>query len=275
MQLKDRVALITGAGRGIGRAIALGYAREGARLALSARSLNELEETARQAESLGAMTCLITADVTDPTQVDNLVRQTLDRYSTIDILVANAGVIGPVAALQDTDTSRWVNTIQVNVFGVYLCCRAVLSTMLSRNSGNIVNMSGVGGRNMSAYSVSKAGLVSLTETLAEELKGTNIRVNAMSPGSIHTRMWEETRDAAANIGDTELYETGVRVTSGQGASMERAVELAVFLASDASGTLSGRLLDAVNDDFHSLSQRIPEIMASDAYTLRRAGLYQR
>jgi 3-oxoacyl-[acyl-carrier protein] reductase len=128
---------------------------------------------------------------------------------------------------------------------------------------------------MSAYSVSKAGLVSLTETLSEELEGTNIQVNAMSPGSIHTRMWEETRDQAANIGDTELYETGVRVTSGRGASMERAVELAVFLASDASGKLSGRLLQAVSDDFHSLPPRIPEIMASDAYTLRRVDLDRR
>jgi 3-oxoacyl-[acyl-carrier protein] reductase len=275
MQLKDRVALITGAGRGIGRAIALGYAKEGAQLALSARTKNELEETARQAESLGAMTCVITTDITDHAQVDDMVRQALDRFSTIDILVANAGIAGPVAALKDTDTSHWTHTIQVNILGVYLCCRAVLPTMLSQGRGKIVNMSGVGGRNMSAYSVSKAGLVSLTETLSEELEGTNIQVNAMSPGSIHTRMWEETRDQAANIGDTELYETGVRVTSGRGASMERAVDLAVFLASDASGKLSGRLLQAVSDDFHSLPARIPEIMASDAYTLRRVDLDRR
>ena len=272
MQLQNRVALITGAGRGIGRAIALAYAKEGAQLALAARTLTELEETARQAEALGSETCVIRTDVIDQAQVDEMVRQTLDRFSTIDILVNNAGIGGPVGALQDNDVSYWIRTIQVNVIGVYLCCRAVLPVMLSHNRGKIINMSGVGGRNVSAYGASKVALVDLAETLSSELEGRNIQVNAMSPGSIHTRMWEETRDDAAAVGDTELFEWGQRVTSGGGASMEHAVELAVFLASDASGRLSGRLIQAVTDDFSSLPAQIPDIMASDIYTLRRVEL---
>ena len=123
--------------------------------------------------------------------------------------------------LQDNDVSHWIRTIQLNVLGVFLCCRAVLPVMLSRNSGKIINMSGVGGRNMSAYSASKAALVFITDVLATELEGKHIQVNAMSPGSIHTRMWEETRDAAKAVGDTELFELGQRVTSGGGASIER------------------------------------------------------
>jgi len=110
----------------------------------------------------------------------------------------------------------------------------------------------------------------LTETLSLELKGANIQVNALSPGSIHARIWEETRDAAAAIGDTELYEHGVRVASGGGAPVERAAELAVFLASGASGTLSGRVIQATTGDFWNLTPRIPEIMASDVFKLRRA-----
>ena len=269
MRLRDRVALITGGGRGIGRAIALAYAKEGARLALAARTLSELQETAKQAEKLGAETCVIRTDVTEQHHVDEMVKSTLARYSTIDILVNNAGITGPVGQLQDNDVSHWIRTIQLNVIGVFLCCRAVLPVMLSRNSGKIINMSGVGGRNMSAYSASKAALVFITDVLATELEGKHIQVNAMSPGSIHTRMWEETRDAAKAVGDTELFELGQRVTSGGGASIERAAELAVFLASDASGGLSGRLIQAVTDDFSSLPPRIPEIMASDTYTLRR------
>ena len=272
MQLKGRVALITGAGRGIGRAIAVAYAKEGAKLGLVARTVSEVEETARQAEALGAPACVIQADVTDPSQVEEMVGRTLDRFSTIDILVNNAGIAGPVGALQDNDVSHWVQTIQLNVIGVFLCSKAVLPTMLARDRGKIINMSGVGGRNMSAYGASKAALVDITETLYLELEGRNVQVNAMAPGSIHTLMWEETRDAAAAIGDEELLEWGQRVTSGRGASMQRAAELAVFLASDASGSLSGRLIQAVTDDFDSLTSLTPEIMGSDAYMRRRVEL---
>ena len=187
MRLKDRVALITGAGRGIGRAIALAYAGQGANLTLSARTLSELEETARQAGALGASTCVIRADVTDPAQVEEMVVRTLDRFSTIDILVNNAGIGWPVGALQDNDVSHWVQTIQLNVVGVFLCCKAVLPTMLEKDRGKIINMSGVGGRNVSAYGASKAALVDITETLSWELEGTNIQVNAMAPGSFTRR----------------------------------------------------------------------------------------
>ena len=269
MRLQDRVGLITGAGRGIGRAVALAYAREGARLALAARTLSELEETARRVQALGAEACVMQADVTDQAQVDQMVRQTLERYSTIDILVNNAGVLGLVGPLQMNDVSNWIRTIHVNLIGVYLCCRAVLPAMLSKDRGKIINLSGGGWRNLSAYSASKAAVVYLTEILSMELKDKNIQVNAMSPGSIHTRMWEETRDDAAALGDTELFESGQRVIGGGGASMERAVDLAVFLASDDSGGLSGRLIHSMTDDFASLPPRIPDIMASDTYTLRR------
>jgi 3-oxoacyl-[acyl-carrier protein] reductase len=276
MRLNDRVALITGAGRGIGRAIALAYAREGARLALTARTLSELEETAHQAKALGADAHVVLADVTSESDVQDMLGQTLERFSTVDILVNNAGISGPVGVLQDNDVSQWIRTIQVNLFGTYLCCRAVLPVMLRQGRGRIINLSGTGStsarRNMSAYCSSKAAVIRLTETLSLELAGTNVSINALGPGSIHTRMWEGMRDAAAIVGDSQLYEQGQRVTSGGGASVERAAELAVFLASDGSGDLNGRLISAVTDDFINLPPRIPEIMASDVYTLRRVEL---
>ncbi len=270
MRLTDRVALITGAGRGIGRAIALAYATEGAKLALAARTVSELEETAKQAQALGAITYVVPADVSDETQVNRMVQGALERFSKIDILVNNAGVPGPVGPLWKNDVSYWIRTMQVNVTGVFLCCRAALPVMLAHKRGKIINIYGGRGRNVSSYGASKVAVADLTETLSLELEGTNIQVNALSPGSVHTRMWEETRDAAAVIGDTELYEYGVRVTSGGGASVERAADLAVFLASDASGTLSGRIIQATTDDFWNLAPLIPEIMASDVYKLRRA-----
>ncbi len=276
MRLENRVALITGSGRGIGRAIALAYAKEGARLALAARTREELAETARQAEALGAAVCVITADITDQAQVKNMASKALERFSRIDVLVNNAGIGGPVGPLQDNDVASWIQTVQVNLIGTYLCCREVLPAMLRQDRGKIINLSGAGGMSgwgqMSAYCASKAAVVRLTEGLALELAGTNIQVNAFGPGSINTKMWEEMRDAAEAAGATDIYELGQKVTSGGGESVEQAADLAVFLASDDSGNLSGRLFSAFLDDFSSLPPLIPDIMASDAYLLRRMEL---
>lgn len=273
MRLKDKVALITGAGRGIGRAIAVAYAGEGAKLALTARSLNELEETAEAARARGAETCVISVDVTDQSAVDDMAQQAIRRFGRIDILVNNAGIVGPIGALEDNDVDAWLRTIQVNLVGTYLCCRAVIPPMAAGGGGRIINLSGSGATSapyhLSAYGSSKAAIIRLTEILALELADKNIQVNALGPGSIHTNMWEEITDQAQAVGDTELYEFGLQVTGGGGAPIERAAELAVWLASDAANGLSGRLIHAVMDDFPNLTPQIPEIMASDRYTLRR------
>ena len=269
-RLDGRVALITGGGRGIGQAIAMAYAAEGARLALTARTASELEDTALLvAQRFGNDVITAVADVSDRGQVDGAVARTLEHYGAIDVLVNNAGNIGPVGRAWDNDPEDWARTVAVHLMGVFYGCRAVLPAMLARGHGRIVNMSGVGGPNMSAYDAAKTGIVNLTENLALELADTSITVNAISPGSIHTRMWEETRDLAYAVGDTATYERGVQVTSGQGASIEQAAELAVFLGSDDCGALSGRLIRAFADRFEGFPGNVEEIMASDAYLLRR------
>ena len=269
-KLKGRVALITGGGRGIGRAIAQGYAAEGARLGLVSRTTDELVETARLVNELhGAEAIALVADVSKREEVDQAVGQALAHFGVIDVLVNNAGNIGPVNTVWNSDPEEWARTIAVHLMGVFYGCHAVLPSMLERGHGRIVNMSGVGGPNTTAYDAAKTAIVNLTENLALELEDTPITVNAISPGSIHTRMWEETRDLSLAIGDMATYRRGVQVTSGEGASIERAAELAVFLGSDDCGAMSGRLIRAFADRFEEFPARVDEIMASEAYQLRR------
>ena len=276
MKLDSQVAVITGSGRGIGRAIALAYAREGAQLALAARSETELQETVSAVSELGAEAIAVRTDVTSQEDTERLAHRVVERFGRIDVLVNNAGNSGPVGPLHVNDIADWVNTINVNLTGTFLVCRAVIPVMLERSGGKIINLSGAGATNawsnMSAYCSSKAAVVRLTEVLAQELDGKGITVNALGPGSVHTSMWDKMTEQAAQAGADFIHQLGLRVTSGGGASIDECAELAVWLASSESGELTGRLISASTDDFRGLPPRIAEIMAGDAYTLRRVGL---
>ena len=276
MKLDGQVAVITGAGRGIGRAITLAYAREGAKLTLAARSESELQEAVAAVSELGAEAIAVPTDVTSQEDTERLASEVVDRFGRIDVLVNNAGISGPIGPLQGNDIADWVNTINVNLTGTFLTCRAIIPVMLEQSRGKIINLSGAGAANawsnMSAYCSSKAAVVRLTEVLAQELDGKGITVNALGPGSVHTSMWDRMTEQAAEAGADFIHELGLRVTSGGGASIDECAELAVWLASDESGALTGRLISAAADDFRSLPPRIGEIMDGDTYTLRRVGL---
>ena len=276
MKLEGQVAVITGAGRGIGRAIALAYARESARLALAARSDSELEQTVAAVAELGGEAIAVRTDVTSQIATERLTRRVVRHFGRIDVLVNNAGISGPIGPLQDNDIAEWVDTINVNLTGTFLVCRAVIPVMLEQGGGKIINLSGAGAANawsnMSAYCSSKVAVVRLTEVLAQELEGKGITVNALGPGSVHTTMWDKMTEDAAQAGADFIHELGLRVTSGGGASIDECAELAVWLASNESNGLTGRLISAATDDFRGLPPRIAEVMAGDAGTLRRVGL---
>jgi len=198
--------------------------------------------------------------------------QALATFGRVDVLVNNAGVQPPIGPLWQNDADEWMRAVAVNLFGPMLCIKAVLPGMMERQRGKILNLSGGGATsprpNFSAYAASKAALVRLTETLAEELGPYNIQVNALAPGAINTRMLNEVLAAGERAG-AELTQAQRRAEKG-GNSIELAAQLAVFLASADSDGLTGKLVAAPYDDWQSWdAARIAAINESPWYTLRR------
>jgi meso-butanediol dehydrogenase/(S,S)-butanediol dehydrogenase/diacetyl reductase len=207
MELSGKVALVTGAARGLGRAIAVALAREGADVAVSdigrakdgstpyeLSSLEDLASTAREVERLGRRSIAVSADVTQAVDVERLMAEVERRLGGLDILVANAGVIA-AAPVASTDEAMWDRIFAVNTKGVFLCARAAIPLLAKRGEGRIVNIASIAGKTgragLSAYCASKAAVISFTQALAEELGAMNVAVNALCPGFIKTAMFTE------------------------------------------------------------------------------------
>ena len=272
MRLKNKVALITGAGRGIGKAIAEGFAKEGAGVVLIARTKSELEKTAERIQPFERRVLAIPADVSDSNSVDDFCKIVLQEFGRIDILVNNAGRQFPIGPLVQNDTKDWIETIMVNLVGTVLCCKAVLPGMIERRQGKIINLSGGGATaprpNFSAYAASKAAVIRFTETIADEVRPFNIQVNAIAPGAINTKMLDEVFAAGDAAGEVALSQAK-RQKQGGGDSLDMVVNLAVFLASDESGTLTGKLISAQHDPWREWAGKAEELNATPLYTLRR------
>jgi 2-deoxy-D-gluconate 3-dehydrogenase len=239
--LSGRTALVTGASRGIGRAIALGYAAAGADLALASRDVAALDEVRAEAEALGRRAFVVQTDVRDAESVAAAVAAAIDRLDGIDILVNNAGgssYMGPFTTLR---FSGWTKTMALNVDSIVHACQAVGPHMLERGSGVIVNVASVAGvtatPELAPYGASKAAVISLTKTLAVEWGGSGIRVNALCPG------WTRTALNADLWGDEQVSAVMMeRVPLGRWAEPAEMVGPALFLASDASSYLTGQAL---------------------------------
>jgi NAD(P)-dependent dehydrogenase (short-subunit alcohol dehydrogenase family) len=270
MQLKDKVCLIAGASGAIGHAIASRFHQEGAKLALHSHSHPAAIAEWQNSNSVTQ----VKADITSARQVQQLVDEVIAKFGTLDCLVNCTGVLGPIGATSDVDEKAWSEAININLIGSFYLTRAALKPMLAKKRGKIMHFSGGGaayGRPFySAYSASKAALVRFAESVAEEVRDSNIDVNAIAPGPVNSRMWDQVRSLANPDAKTiaelkKMEETG-------GVPPDRAAELAVFLASNRSNGLTGRLISAVWDDWNSFEQRIPELMRSEAGTLRRVPL---
>jgi NAD(P)-dependent dehydrogenase (short-subunit alcohol dehydrogenase family) len=265
---KDTNVLVTGGGRGIGKRLAIGFARAGARVGLLARSKAELDVAHLEIEHNGGNALRMRADVQDPEQLAAAVDRMRVHFGPVHVLICSAGLQGPIGAFVDTPAKAWAETIATNFLGVVNSCRAVLPQMVERRSGKIVVLSGRGAANarpyFSAYAASKAAVARFVETIAEEVRDHNVQINCMAPGSSYTHMTDEILRAGDRAGWKEAEEAhGVRMTGGIAA--EQQIQLALFLASEQSNHISGRLIH-VSDDWKKLKHSNIE---PDMYTLRR------
>jgi 3-oxoacyl-[acyl-carrier protein] reductase len=256
--------------------VARRFARAGAHLALSyheAKPDGPLESISEGP----AHVCRFHLDVTNEAAVCTFVRQAHAEFGRIDVLVNCTGTVGPIGPLTTLQTRDWIRTVEVNLFGSFHLARAVVPFMQERGGGKIIFISGGGaayGRPyFTAYSASKAALVRFTESLAEELLAANIQVNAIAPGPVMSRMWRQMRAAGAAGGPRLAAELKHMEETG-GVAPDRAAALALFLASEESNSLTGRLISAIHDDWENLENRMGQIAGSDAWTLRRMPMPQ-
>ncbi len=238
--LDGKVVIVTGGGSGIGRSVALEFARAGADVVVASRSLANLEAVAGEIRALGKRALAVATDITRKADVDNLVQWVMDEFGAIDILVNDSGVTirAPLLELREDD---WDTVINTNLKGYFLCSQAVGKIMVARKSGNIINIASAVAMkprvNSAAYAISKAGVIMLTRTLARELGGYNIRVNAVAPAVVRTEM---SRDWWADPEEMKSIRTGIPL--GRIAEVSDVVDSVLFLASDASSYITGHTM---------------------------------
>lgn len=268
MQLEGKLCIVAGASGAIGTAVASAFMREGARVILTSHST--------PADHLAAESgCLMARklDVSDSAAVKALVGELRERCGAIHALVNCTGIQGPIGPSQEVDSAAWSRTIEINLNGAFYLMQAVIPVMIAQGGGKIINFSGGGaayGRPFfAAYGASKAALVRLTETLAMELADANVQLNAIAPGPVRSRMWDELRQAGASAGVRALAELSQMDREG-GVPPERGAALAVFLASERSGKLSGKLISCLHDKWEQMDEaRLAELAQSETWTLRR------
>ncbi len=251
MKLADQVAIITGAGKGIGKKIALLFAQEGADLVLAGPGLSDLELVKRDIEALGRRCLTWEADVADEVRVSTVIAAAVMELGRIDILVNNAAILGPTVPLVGLTRKDWERELAVNLTGPFLCSRAVLQGMIERRKGKIINISSVAGQRAyplrSPYAVSKLGLIGLTRTLAQEVGPYNIQVNAVAPGPVRGQRMkrvieERAKETGASIDEIERgYSDALAL--GRMVEEEDVAQMVLFLASQEGGNVTGQVFN--------------------------------
>ena len=277
MTLPSQKAIITGAARGLGAVIAQSMWREGADLLLIDRvaaPLNELRDRLAVTPAASQQQVhVFSADLTDPAVPQRVLDEARRLWPRLDILINNAGIQGPIGMIADNEWSAWRDTVQINLLAPVELCKLSISWMRETGGGRIVNLGGGGAAglrpNFSAYATAKCGLIKFTETVAAEVAPLGIRMNCIAPGPMNTEMLQEIlRAGASQAGDREYQQVSKQVATGA-TDPQIAADLIVYLASEKSAGVTGKLISAVWDPWRTLHERACDLRDSDIYTLRR------
>jgi len=274
--LQGRAAIITGASRGLGLAIARAYVRAGAGVLMCARDPETLERAREEVAALATSSQTVVSQVADVSRradVELLVETALEVFQRLHILVNNAGVYGPMGPTEEVSWEAWVQAIEINLLGSVLMCRAVLPHFKAHRYGKIVQLSGGGATrplpHIGAYAASKAAVVRFAETLAEEVREDHIDVNAIAPGALNTRLLDQVLAAGPERVGQGFLERALQQKAKGGTPLEKGANLAVFLGSAATDGITGKLISAVWDPWQELPDHIDDLRGTDIYTLRR------
>ena len=271
MKLKNLNAIITGGSQGLGKAIAEQFVRQGANVLICARNEATLSATCQELNTLTQPEQRVLSkacDVSSESQVAQLTAFALDQLGTIQILVNNAGVYGPMGPTESVDLQEWTRAIEINLYGVLLPCRALIPHFKQQRYGKIVVLSGGGATNplpnISSYAASKAAVVRLTESLALELRPFNVDINAVAPGALSTRLVDQVLAAGPEKVGQEFYDKNQKWANEGATPLNLGANLCVYLASPKSNGVTGKLISAQWDDWASLHNH-----KEDVYALRR------
>jgi 3-oxoacyl-[acyl-carrier protein] reductase len=272
--LAGKASLVIGGSGGIGQVVAAQLATQGCAVCIAGRSRRNVSAALDMLHEAGhgeikGLCC----NIEDHAAVRRMIRQAVKLLGGLDILVNAAGIQAPIGEFSSNSMDEWEHNLRINLLGTVYSCKAALPYLTERGSGSIINFSGGGATSsrahFSAYAVAKTGIVRFTEILAEELRDRKIRVNAIAPGAVNTRMLKEVLLLGSQAGDKELREAKKRAMEG-GVPPTLAADLVVFLASKRSMGLTGKLISAVWDPWKTWDKAaIEQIMAGDKYNLRR------
>jgi len=276
MKLKDRTALITGGSQGLGKAIAEQFVREGASVVICARDekvLSEARIDLTKSAGPGQKVLARRCDVSSEEEVAELAAFALKELGSVQVLVNNAGIYGPMGPTETIPLKEWTRSIEINVYGVLLPSRALIPQFKKAGSGKIIFLSGGGATNplpnISSYAAAKAAVVRLMETLAEELRPYHVDVNAIAPGALNTRFLDEVLAGGKQAVGDAFYAKALKQRESGGVPLEKGAALCVYLASAQSDGITGKLISAQWDPWEKLHEHKDDLVRSDIYALRR------
>jgi NAD(P)-dependent dehydrogenase (short-subunit alcohol dehydrogenase family) len=276
MILQSKKAIVTGAARGLGAVIAETMQRQGADLLLVDRPQSALGEVRERLAAMAFPAQQIhayTADLSEPAAPQAVFAEARRLWPRLDILVNNAGIQGPIGMVADNDWNAWRQTVQINLLAPVELCQLAIAWMRETGGGRIVNLGGGGAAglrpNFSAYATSKCGLIKFSETVAAEVAGFGIGVNCIAPGPMNTAMLREVLDAGEEKAGAAEYAQVARQVEMGASDPQVAADLIVYLSSEQSAGITGKLISAVWDPWRTLHEYAAELRSSDIFTLRR------